>query len=182
MGTKNQFPIISRQNRLKAIEEGKVTYESGTQCKHCGTKEKYVKNSQCVACLKFKTSKRDPEIYNKYIKSEKGQLWLRNYRKTKAYKNVQKTWLTNTGYGSFIQSQRRKQIKESVLLLTEQELDQINQIYKKAAELRISTGKMFHVDHIIRLADGGEHKPHNLQILEESVHHEKTSRENTKDN
>ena len=89
MGAKNQHPLISRQNRLKAIEEGKLVYESGTQCKHCETYQKYVKNSQCVSCLKLKTSTRNPEVYSKYIKSDKGQEWLSGYRKTEVYRSTQ---------------------------------------------------------------------------------------------
>jgi 5-methylcytosine-specific restriction endonuclease McrA len=76
---------------------------------------------------------------------------------------------------------RRKQIKDSITLLSIDELEQVEQIYKKAAELRQSTGKMYHVDHIIRLADGGTHWPDNLQILDESTHREKTSGENRKE-
>lgn len=90
---KNQFPAISRQNRLKAIEEGKTTYESGTECKNCGTFEKYVKNSSCVACVKTKTYNRDPSISKKYIKSEKGRKWLNDYRKTEVYRDVQNRYV-----------------------------------------------------------------------------------------
>ena len=181
MGAKNQFPAISRQNRLKAIEEGSATYVSGTTCKHCNTSVKYVKNSSCVECTTVKTKQRDSTVYSKYIKSKKGQEWLSEYRKTTAYKQVQKRWLDATGYGSLRQSLRRKQIKDSITLLSIDELEQVEQIYKKAAELRQSTGKMFHVDHIIRLADGGTHWPDNLQILDEFTHREKTSGENRKE-
>ena len=90
---KNQFPAISRQNRLKAIEDGKSTYESGTQCKNCGTFEKYVKNSSCVFCVKKKTLERDPSIFKKYVSSEKGQQWLKEYRKTKVYRDVQNRYV-----------------------------------------------------------------------------------------
>ena len=69
----NQFPLISRKNRLEAIEQGKLTYESGTICKNCNTKEKYVKNSSCVFCTKQKTLLRDSSIFKKYIESDKGK-------------------------------------------------------------------------------------------------------------
>ena len=181
MGASNQFPAISRQNRLKAIEEGSTTYVSGTTCKHCNTSIKYVKNSSCVECTTVKTKQRDSSVYSKYINSEKGKNWKSSYRKTIVYKEVQQRWLDTTGYGSFRQSLRRKQIKESIALLSTEELEQVEQIYKKAAELRQSTGKMYHVDHIIRLADGGTHRPDNLQIIDEFTHREKTSGENRKE-
>lgn len=181
METKNQFPVISRQNRLKAIEEGRTTYESGTVCKHCNTAIKYVKNSSCVECTTNRTKQRDSSVYSKYINSEKGIAWKKAYRKTTTYRQVQKRWLDSSGYGSFRQSLRRKQIDESVSSMTPEELEQVELIYKKAAELRQSTGKMYHVDHIIRLADGGSHRPENLQILDEKSHREKTSSENRKE-
>lgn len=177
---KNQFPAISRQNRLKAIEEGKLTYESGTQCKNCGTFEKYVKNSSCVFCVKKKTLERDPSIFKKYIKSEKGSQWLQGFRKTETYKKVQQTWHKKTNYRTYVQSKRRKQIKESVKNLSEQELLDIKKVYEEAARLRQQTGKMYHVDHIIRLADNGTHTADNLQILDEETHKAKTSMENKK--
>lgn len=181
MGAANQFPSVSRQNRLKAIENGETTYVSGTTCKHCNTSVKYVKNSSCVDCTSNRTKQRDSTVYSKYINSEKGKIWKESYRKTLVYKQVQKRWLDATGYGSFRQSLRRKQIEESILTLSTEELERVEAIYKKAAELRKSTGKMFHVDHIIRLADGGTHHPDNLQILDEISHREKTSSENRKE-
>ena len=177
---KNQFPAISRQNRLKAIEEGKTTYESGTKCKNCGSFEKYVKNSSCVACIKTKTYNRDPFIFKKYIESEKGQAWLKEFRKSHTYKKTQKKWLNESGYASFIQSKRRKQIKDSIKELGVEEVSKIKSIYEEAARLRNETCKMYHVDHIIRLADGGGHCVENLQILDDNTHKQKTSIENTK--
>jgi hypothetical protein len=177
---KNQFPAISRQNRLKALEEGKLTYESGTQCKTCGSFEKYVSNSSCVACIKIKTYNRDPNISKKYISSEKGQNWLKEFRKSDTYKNVQQKWSRKSGYRSHVQARRRKQIKETVKNLSKQELLEIKKIYEQAARLRQETGRMYHVDHIIRLADNGTHTVDNLQILDEDTHKVKTSSENTK--
>lgn len=179
--SKNQFPAISRQNRLKAIEEGKLTYESGSTCKNCGTNEKYVKNSSCVSCVKQKTLNRSLDVYKKYFQSEKGKERNKQYRKSEAYKAVQKKWLDNTNYGTFRQSLRRKQIRDTTKDLSIEELNQIKSIYKKAAQLRQETGKMYHVDHIIRLADNGPHNADNLQILDEDSHKQKTYTENRKE-
>ena len=180
MGAKNQFPQISRQNRLKAIEEGSTTYISGTACKHCNTAEKYVKNSSCVECTTIRTKQRDPSVFKKYIKSEKGQLFLKEFRKSSTHKQTQQRWLERSGYATYIQSFRRKQIKLSQVDISEEDLEQIKKIYEEAARLRKETGCMYHVDHIIRLADGGPHHPSNLQILDEDTHKLKTSQENRK--
>lgn len=181
MGDKNQFPQISRQNRLKAIEEGSVTYISGTVCKNCNTSKKYVKNSSCVECTTVKTKERDPSVFKKYIKSEKGQIRLKEFRKSNTYKQTQQRWLESSGYATYIQAFRRKQIRLSQIDISEDDLKQIKKIYEEAAKLRKETGCMYHVDHIIRLADGGPHHPSNLQILDEKTHRLKTSQENRKE-
>jgi hypothetical protein len=90
MGVKNQFPAISRQNRLKAIEEGSTTYISGTTCKHCDTTVKYVKNSSCVECTTVKTKQRDSSVYSKYINSEKGKNWRARIEKLQCIKKYKK--------------------------------------------------------------------------------------------
>lgn len=70
--------------------------------------------------------------------------------------------------------------KDSIKELGVEEVSKIKSIYEEAARLRNETGKMYHVDHIIRLADGGGHCVENLQILDENTHKQKTSIENTK--
>ena len=77
--------------RQKAIELGLKTYE-GRPCIRCGTTLKYVSQSSCVSCTTQSTKQRDPEIFDRYIKSDKGQTWLKEFRKSKTYNKTQKKW------------------------------------------------------------------------------------------
>ena len=176
--SKNQFSELSRKNRLHAIEQGLKFYISDTLCRKCGTKEKYVSNSSCVQCTKQRTLNRDKEIYKKYITSEKGRDWLKQYRKTESYKHIQNKWSKNSGFSREQQARRRLQIREQYQLLNEQEKLLIKQIYAKAARLSVETGIMHHVDHIEPLFKGGKHHPSNLQILEDTLHWNKCGIEN----
>lgn len=63
--------------RKQATDEGVATY-NGTQCKRCGTTEKYLSGWNCVHCVKQKTLKRNSEIYRKYSQTDKGRRNLRN--------------------------------------------------------------------------------------------------------
>jgi hypothetical protein len=176
--SKNQFSELSRKNRLQAIEEGLKFYTSDTTCKKCGTKEKYVSNSSCVQCAKQRILNRDKEIHKKYITSEKGREWLKQYRKTDSYRDIQNRWCRKTGFSREQQARRRRQMREQYELLNEEEKMLIKEIYAKAARLSIDTGIMHHVDHIEPLFKGGKHHPSNLQILEDTLHWNKCRIEN----
>ena len=79
-------------NRNEAIKLGQKTY-NGKPCVSCGKTEKYVSNWSCVECTTNSTKNRSPDVYKKYINSEKGSEWKKNYRKTKVYRDVQKKWV-----------------------------------------------------------------------------------------
>lgn len=49
--------------------------------------------------------------------------------------------------------------------LTEDDFEAMKRIYEEAARLQSEDGIVRHVDHIVPLAKGGLHCPHNLQIL-----------------
>ncbi len=57
---------------------------------------------------------------------------------------------------------RRQKMKT---ILSVEEKNEIDLLYKKCRELTETTGISHHVDHIIPLAKGGHHHPSNLQIL-----------------
>lgn len=170
-------PQQAKINRTNAKQKGFKTYD-GRPCKACGSAEKYVSNNTCKACTQTKTKHRSPDVYKKFIKSEKGKLWLANYRKTETYRLIQRRWSTMSGFHRQQQHRRRSIIYNSLIQLTEEEFQRVVSVYKEAARLANNTGIPHHVDHIKPLADGGLHHPDNLQILKESDHHTKTACEN----
>ena len=129
-----------RENRLKAIEEGKKTYEGSTSCKHCGSYEKYVSTSSCAPCA-----------------ISRGLEKLNNEELMKPYRTKEKQ--SNKTY-----RYRSKKFGEAPIL-TEEEQQQILEIYKECARITEETGILHHVDHIHPISKGGKHHPDNLQIL-----------------
>lgn len=77
----NQYSS-SRNNRLKAIEEGKKTYIGSTECKHCGSYEKYVSTSSCAPCLKKKGLEKlnNKELMSPYRTKEKQKIKTQEWR------------------------------------------------------------------------------------------------------
>lgn len=129
-----------RENRLRAIEEGKKTYEGSVACKHCGSYEKYVSISSCAPCLK-----------------KKGLEKLNNEELMKPYRTKEKQ--NNKTY-----RYRAKKFGEAPIL-TSEEHQQILLIYQECARITEETGVPHHVDHIYPISKGGKHHPDNLQIL-----------------
>ena len=129
-----------RENRLRAIEEGKKTYEGSTACKHCGSYEKYVSISSCAPCLK-----------------KKGLEKLNNEELMKPYRTKEKS--NNKTY-----RYRAKKFGEAPIL-TPEEHQRILLIYQECARITEETGVPHHVDHIHTISKGGKHHPDNLQIL-----------------
>jgi 5-methylcytosine-specific restriction endonuclease McrA len=129
-----------RENRLRAIEEGKKTYEGSVACKHCGSYEKYVSISSCAPCLK-----------------KKGLEKLNNEELMKPYRTKEKS--NNKTY-----RYRAKKFGEAPVL-TPEEHQRILLIYQECARITEETGISHHVDHIHPISKGGKHHPDNLQIL-----------------
>ena len=129
-----------RENRLRAIGEGKKTYEGSVACKHCGSYEKYVSISSCAPCLK-----------------KKGLEKLNNEELMKPYRTKEKS--NNKTY-----RYRAKKFGEAPVL-TPEEHQRILLIYQECARITEETGISHHVDHIHPISKGGKHHPDNLQIL-----------------
>ena len=163
--------------RREAIEKGENQYH-GKPCKSCGDTLKYVTGYNCVACITQRTKDRDPEVYKRYIKSEKGQKWLKEFRRSETWHNVQNKWNRKSGFSREQQARRRKQIVDSYDKLTDNDKLRIKEIYAESARLSCETGIMHHVDHITPLFEGGQHHPSNLQILTDEEHWIKCAEEN----
>ena len=74
--------------RKEAIEKDYKHY-NGKPCISCGNTLKFVTSYGCVDCTTKRTKERDPEIYKKYIKSDKGQKWIKGFRNSTTYQNTQ---------------------------------------------------------------------------------------------
>jgi len=69
---------------------------------------------------------------------------------------------------SYSAKRRAKKLNATPLWLTDEQIDEINSIYKEAKRLQEETGNIYHVDHIVPLINDkvcGLHVPWNLQIL-----------------
>ena len=74
--------------REDAIINGDKHY-NGRPCKRCGDTLKFVSGWNCVACTTQRTKDRDPEVFKRYIKSDKGQEWLKEFRNSKTNRDIQ---------------------------------------------------------------------------------------------
>jgi 5-methylcytosine-specific restriction endonuclease McrA len=180
----NQYSGVGRENRLKAIEEGRKTYEGSTACKHCGSYEKYVSTSSCAPCLKKKGLEKlnNEELMKPYRTKEKKQKYCED-NKERVNGIKRKYAKTERGKAVNCERQRRRyaRLKQGIPIeITEQQLRQIQEIYQEAQHLTFITGVQYDVDHIIPLFEGGLHHPDNLQIITHEEHLMKTAQENSR--
>lgn len=169
----NQYPKESRDNRLKAISEGKKTYE-GTPCKKCGSTQKHVSSYSCVTCnVKRNLYKLyDKNLMEKYRTKDKVALyWQKNLEKAKAiddrYNQSEKGKISN----SIKSSKRRARIKNQVP--DSADFDIIRSIYERCKIISEETGIPHEVDHIVPISKGGLHHQDNLRIITKSENRKK---------
>jgi hypothetical protein len=74
--------------RKEAIQSGSKHYHS-KPCKVCNETLKFVSGYSCVKCVTERTVNRDPEVGKRYIKSDKGQRWLSEFRTSDTNKSIQ---------------------------------------------------------------------------------------------
>ena len=180
----NQYSGVGRQNRLQAIEEGKKTYIGSTACKHCGSYEKYVSTSSCAPCLKRKGLEKlnNKELMAPYRTKEKKQQYYENNREL--VNSIKRKYAkSERGKAVNCERQRRRhaRLKQGIPIeITQEDLNQIQEIYQEAQHLTSTTGVQYDVDHIIPLFEGGLHHPDNLQIITHEEHLMKTAKENSR--
>ena len=88
---KQNITLGDSMDRKTAKEQGLKHYH-GKPCKKCNETLKYVSNWSCVSCETQRTKDRDPEVFKRYIKSDKGQEWLKDYRRSDVYRCGQGKW------------------------------------------------------------------------------------------
>ena len=134
----NQYPDISRQNRLEALEKGEKHYISGTPCPQCGSYLKYVSAMSCKECL-----------------ARKGLLKLQDVKLMSQYRTNAKVNAKTWRY----RAKKKNGMPEGA------DHKQIQLIYEKCEKMTSETGIPHHVDHIHPISKGGLHHQDNLQIL-----------------
>jgi hypothetical protein len=180
----NQYSGVGRNNRIKALEEGKKTYMGSTACKHCGSYEKYVTSYNCAPCAIKKGLEKlgNEELMRPYRTKEKQNNY---YEKNKEKVNAIKKKYSKSERGKAVSAEKQRRryarLKQGIPIeITEEDLRQIQKIYQKAQHLTSSTGVQYDVDHIIPLFEGGLHHPNNLQIITHEEHLMKTAEENSR--
>lgn len=122
------------------------------------TRHKYGVNSSCRECEKAYTSawrEKNPGAAAKYTK------WYKKVNPHKANEH---------------QAKRRAVYKYGVEAMPDEELEEVQYLYWLAKDLEVISGEKYHVDHIIPLSKGGEHRLHNLQILPAEVNLRKSDK------
>jgi len=163
--SKNQFPSKSRENRQKAIAEGKKTYESGTLCKKCGSYEKYVSNYYCKPCCVAKGLEKlnDDELMSPYRTKEKKAKFQREWREKNPDKVISQRKRIDKAkrsyYASNYRSMKIDQTPENA------DMDLIMKMYEEAQMKTKDTGVPYEVDHIVPLCKGGLHHQDNLRVI-----------------
>ena len=126
-----------------------TAYGKGCRCDRCKKYQKerarryYIKNRD--KCIERVTE------YSKPRREEKRQYAREHYKNNKT-KYVAK-------------AKEYKVSKRNSCVLTQDEKQQIYEIYKRCREITEQTGIKHHVDHIKPISKGGLHHPDNLQIL-----------------
>lgn len=162
----NQHPSLSKENRDKAISEGKKRYLSGTPCKKCGKYEKYVSTYSCCKCVVEAGLKKlaDKELMAPYRTKEKQSKKQKEWRENN-YDKYQHQWLRYPEKNNVRAAKRRATLRNQTPDLTEEQVKQILTIYEECSRISVETGIPHEVDHIIPICKGGLHHPDNLQIL-----------------
>ena len=75
-------------NRKEAILKNSKTYH-GKECKFGHGVVRYVTSYSCIECTAIATLSRDSSVFKKYIKSDKGQEWQKEYRHAPAFRAAQ---------------------------------------------------------------------------------------------
>ena len=120
-------------------------------------------NREKLIKQKKEYNKTHKEFYTKYHKEYGKGYYIKNIDKIKLQ---HKEWKQNNKDKVNLDYAKRRALKlKATPVLTKQELQDIELIYKLAQQLSNIGGTNYHVDHIVPLSKGGLHHPDNLQVL-----------------
>lgn len=175
-------------SRKDAILSGLKWYFTGNPCHKGHIAERQCSNRKCKICSKEKTdewrmgnpeksreSSRRWKLNNPFKNSETSKNWrLQNAKKVSDYNKLYIIgWVEkNRGKVRAANSMRRAQLMLAApKWLSEEQIDEIDNIYLSARKLEEESGEKYHVDHIVPLRGkfvSGLHVPWNLQVISQS--------------
>lgn len=155
-----------KSTRKAAREAGDVYYFTGAPCKSGHVERRFVSCGACEGCLReYRENNR--EVIVKRVKKYHLQ------KPEKARKRFAKWRKKNKGVANAIAAKRRAaKLNATPSWLSNTDLNEIKQVYRRCAEKTKRTGVAHHVDHIIPLQGenvSGLHVPWNLQVLTASA-------------
>lgn len=141
-----------------------VRYFTGKPCKYGHVVERYVVTRKCAECVRIALGKwrnKNRKLFR--INAVRGSRKYREADRARSRRINREYKRRNAALLLALQNERRAKMRS--LNLTKEERQEIVALYKRREELSGQTGVMHHVDHIIPLSRGGEHRLANLQIL-----------------
>ena len=178
-------------SRKEAKQSGEYLYYTGKPCKHGHVAERYTNNAMCTVCSKkyaraYEEPKekkqarylRNREAYlenkKRYYEENKAEIRAKQnkYREEnrEMFAKMNRQWRKNNPERARLNDVRCRYRRYRAIpsWLTDEQQQQINEIYKECKKMTMQTGIEHHVDHIIPIhgkSVSGLHVPENLQIL-----------------
>jgi len=147
-----------------AIKEGRKFYIGSPHS--CGSVIRYVTSGTCqYCCAKQGREKLYNGTIDKYHTPEKTKQRVDRWRKNNPERHAEQWRRTPKEKVNAKASKYRCSKREQTPDLTEQQKNDILEVYALARRLTEETGIKHEVDHIIPVSKGGLHHPDNLQVL-----------------
>jgi hypothetical protein len=166
--------------RKQAKDAGHATYETGVPCKNGHESPRYTLTTTCVECKKdtfVRAYTKDKDAWLsrtakwRDLNREAVNLYAKEYREKfpeKVREAVKKSAEKRRPYKAMYERARHAKKLAASICLSGRDIQDIKDIYAKAASLSKEYGIKMHVDHIVPLNGKtvcGLHVPWNLQIL-----------------